>query len=40
MRDTLTMTLFKAMAFARSSRPAISMTKLWREGLSRTLMKP
>ena len=40
MRDELTMTLFKATALVRSSGPAISTTKLWRDGLSATLMKP
>jgi len=40
MRDAFTMMLFRATAFATSSGPAISMTKLWRDGLSMTVMKP
>ena len=40
MRDELMITLFRATALPRSSRPTISTAKLCRVGLSTTLMKP
>ena len=40
MREALTSTLFSPTALARSSGPTISMAKLCRAGLSKTLMNP
>ena len=39
-REAFITTVFRLTALGRSSRPTISITKVWRAGLSKTLTTP